>query len=108
MDVFFDAGHIVSNARMIHLDRKPAENFPGEAQRDYEEARENGMDFFLIAIIEQKGESSGTQTVRLRLFKTNTRELIKEQVYSDNKPRNAKEENESIKKTISLLAAQIK
>jgi hypothetical protein len=108
MDVFFDAGHIVSNARMIRLDRKPAENFPREAQSDYEEARENGMDYFLIAIIEQKVESSETQTVRLRLFRTNSRELINEQVYSDNKPRSAKEENESIKKAINLLAAQIR
>jgi len=102
MDVFFDTGHIVSNARMLRLENKPAEEFPGEAEKDYEEARENGMDYFLIAIIDR------TRTVCLRLFRTNSQELIKEQVYSDNKPVSVKEENESIKRAISLIAAQIK
>jgi len=107
MDVFFDIGHIVSNARMIRLDRKPAENFPGAAENDYQDARVNGMDYFLIAIIEQ-GSGGAPQTVSLRLFKTSSRELIKEQVYADNKPKTAKEENENIKRAINLIAAQIK
>jgi len=100
MDVFFDSGHIVSNARMIRLDLKPAESFPGQAERDYLEARENGMDYFLIAIID------GTR-VSLRLFGTGSRELIKEQIYENN-TKTEKEENESIKKAIGLIAAQIK
>ena len=102
MDVFFDTGHIVSNARMIRLDRKPAENFPGEAENDYQDARINGMDYFVIAIVEQN------QNVSLRLFNTNSRELIKEQVYAYSIPKSAREENENIKRAISLIAAQIK
>jgi hypothetical protein len=104
MDVLFETGHIVSNGRMLHLDRKPPESFPGEAERAYQEARENGMDYFLIAIIEQ---ISGTRTVSLRLFSTNSQKLIKEQVYTDNSPKSAKEENENIKKAIGLIAAQL-
>jgi len=102
MEVFFDTGHIVTNARMIRLNQKPGESFPGAAERDYQEARANGMDFFLIAIIEQN------QTVCLRLFSTRSQELIKEQIYADSKPKSAKEETESIKRTISLIAAQLK
>jgi len=102
MDVFFDGGHIVSNARMIRLDRKPAENFPGAAENEYQDARANGMDYFVIAIIEQN------QSVSLRLFSTNSQNLIKEQVYTHNNPRTQKEENENIKKAISMIAAQIK
>jgi hypothetical protein len=101
MEVLFDKGHIVSNARMIRLEKKPAERFPGEAERDYEEARENGMDYFVIAIIEQRN-------VCLRLFSTRSQELIKEQVYSDSKPASAKEENESIKRAINLIASQLR
>jgi len=104
MDVLFETGHIVSNGRMIRLDRKPSESFPDEAERDFQEARENGMDYFLIAIIEQ---NSGTRTVCLRLFSTKSRKLIKEQVYADDNPKNAKEENESIKRAIGLIAAQL-
>jgi len=105
MDVLFESGHIVSNGRMIRLDRKPNENFPAEAERAFQEARENGMDYFIIAIIEQ---NSGTRTVSLRLFSVNSQNLIKEQVYADNNSRNTREENESIKRTIGLIAAQIK
>jgi hypothetical protein len=105
MDVLFETGHIVSNGRMIRLDQKPPENFPGEAERDFQEAKQNGMDYFLIAIIEQ---NSGTRTVCLRLFSTNSQNLIKEQVYADNNPKSAREENESIKRAIGLIAAQIK
>ena len=106
MDVLFETGHIVSNGRMIRLDRKPAESFPGEAEMDYQEARGNGMDYFLIAIIEQ-GPGGRPQTVSLRLFSTNSQELIKEQVYAY-RPASAKEENEGIKRTINLIAAYIK
>jgi hypothetical protein len=105
MDVLFETGHIVSNGRILRLDRKPAESFPGEAEPDFQEARESGMDYFLVAIIEQG--SGDTQTVSLRLFSTKSRTLIKEQVYNDNRPKSAKEENEIIKRTIGLIAAQI-
>ena len=110
MDVFFDKGHIVSNARIMRLDQKPAENFPQAAEIDYEEAQENGMGYFLIAIIEHQrnSEIQKPQVVSLRLFSTKSQELIKEQVYSEIRPKSAKEENESIKKTINLIAAQIK
>jgi len=102
MDVFFDTGHIVSNARMIRLDRKPAESFPGAAENEYQDARANGMDYFLIAIVEQN------QNVSLRLFNTKSRELIKEQVYAYSVPKNAREESENIKNAISQIAAQIR
>jgi hypothetical protein len=102
MDVFFDTGHIVSNARMIRLDRKPAENFPGAAEKDYQDAKANGMDYFLIALVEQN------QNVSLRLFNTKSQELIKEQVYAYSVPKNAREENEKIKSAISLIAAHIR
>jgi len=101
MDVFFDTGHIVSNARMIRLDRKPAENLPTAAENDYLDARANGMDYFVIAIIEQN------QNVSLRLFKTNSRDLIKEQVYAYSVSKTAREENDNIKKAIGMIAAQI-
>ena len=101
MDVFFDTGHIVSNARMIRIDRKPAENLPTAAENDYLDARANGMDYFIIAIIEQN------QNVSLRLFKTDSRDLIKEQVYAYSVSKTAREENDNIKKAIGMIAAQI-
>jgi hypothetical protein len=105
MDVLFETGHIVSNGRMIRLEKMPPENLPAEAERDFQEARQNGMDYFLIAIIEQK--SGETPVVSLRLFSASTKLLIIEQVYANNSLRNAREENESIKRAIGLVAAQL-
>jgi len=110
MDVLFETGHIASNGRIMRLARKPEGGFPIEAERDFEEAKETGMDYFLVAIIEQpeKTEPAGHRSVYLRLFSTKSRVLINEQVYEDNKPKNAKEENENMKQTIGLIVAQIK
>jgi hypothetical protein len=110
MDVLFEAGHIVSNGRMARLDRKPEESFPAEAKMVYEEAKGNGMDYFLIAIIDNpdSNETAKPRAAYLRLFSTRSQELIKEQVYTDNKPASAKEESENIQRTIGLIATQIK
>jgi len=105
MDVLFESGHIVSNGRMIRLDKMPPENLPAEAERDFQEAKQNGADYFLVAIIEQK--TGATPAVSLRLFSARTHLLIKEQVYSNNTPRSAREENESIKRAVGQIAAQI-
>jgi len=107
MDVLFDNGHIVSNAPRMRLDRKPAASFPPEAEKDYQEARINGMEYFVIAIIEQ-GSGGVAQTVSLRLFSTDSQKMINEQVYAYSAPKSAREENENIKKAVSLIAAQIK
>jgi len=64
------------------------------------------MDYFLIAIIDK--DLSGAQTVSLRLFNTRSQDLIKEQLYADNRAKSVKEENEEIKRTIGLIAAQLK
>jgi len=105
MDVLFETGHIVSNGRMLRLDKKPPESFPVAAEKDFQEARQNRMDYFLIAIIEQ---NDGKKTVSLRLFSINSQKLIKEQVYADNNPKSAKEETESIKRAIGFITDQLK
>jgi len=105
MDVLFETGHIVSNGRMIRLDIKPAESFPEAAEKDFQEARQNRMDYFLIAIIEQN--SGGGQTVSLRLFSTNSQKLIKEQIYADNSSKSQREETENIKKAIGFITTQL-
>jgi hypothetical protein len=106
LDVLFETGHIVSNGRMIRLNNKPAESFPEAAEKDFQEARQNRMDYFLIAIIEQN--SGEGQTVSLLLFSTNSQKLIQELVYADNSHKSQREETESIKRAIGLIASQLK
>jgi hypothetical protein len=73
LDVFFDAGHIVSNAPMLRLNEKPGRDLPDEVRNDIAEAAEGGMDFFIIAILEYQpgsGDTAKAPQVSLRLFTT--------------------------------------
>ena len=70
MDVFYESGHIVSNAPIMRMSAKPADGFPNEAERDYNDAKKGGMEFFIVAILEHP-ESA----VSMRLFNTESRKL---------------------------------
>lgn len=74
MDVFFDAGHVVSNARAKKMSVIPAEEFPEGALRDFQEADEGGSEYFIIAFLNYAEASEGAEagapeSVRLRLYK---------------------------------------
>ncbi|MDR2102522.1 MAG: hypothetical protein LBP42_00295 [Treponema sp.] len=86
MDVFFDEGHIVSNAPMMRLPEKPEGEFPREAVKDLQEAREGGADFFILALLDYTGSpAAGNQrpprTVSLRLFKINPYQFLFKQLF---------------------------
>ena len=104
MDVFFETGHIVSNAPILRIFRKPADGFPGEAERDYKEAKEGEIDFFIVAIVSHPAPYN----VTLRLFRTNSQKMLYEQKYTDKTYKTQKEEYDSIKETIGLLAARVR
>ena len=61
MDVFFDAGHIVSNAPCLQIDEaagtgKAARNaLPPEVNHDFDEARLGGADFFVLVFLNYAG-----------------------------------------------------
>ena len=104
LDVFFEAGHIVSNSPIIRIMHKPGNGFPDEAERDYELAQEGSMDYFIVAVINHPAPHS----VSLRLFRTNSHELIMEHKYTDRTYRTKKEEYDSIRNEIRVLAARVR
>jgi hypothetical protein len=85
LDVFFDAGHIVSNAPILRLSRVPGQGFPEEAMGDLEEAAEGGMEYFILAQLDYAvppGEAiEKPRTVFLRIFRVAPRTLIYERRY---------------------------
>lgn len=103
MDVFFDSGHIVTNSPILRLSQKPSDGFPNEAERDYELAKDGGMDYFIVAIIDY-----AARRVTLRLFSTNSTLLIREQIYQAGTFRNTKEEQENIKAAIMDMAVHLR
>jgi hypothetical protein len=76
LDVFFETGHIVSNAPILRVAEKPQKSLPDEAMAPLNEALEGGAEFFIVAVLDYQNLSqSGTELPRpgnisLRLFKT--------------------------------------
>jgi hypothetical protein len=87
MDVFFNAGHIVSNAHTLRVDREIVKDFPDEVQGDIDEARQGGVDFFIIVVLDYRlSETSGKvvkpQQIQLKVFRVNPHQKVYEQGYS--------------------------
>ncbi|MDR0495390.1 MAG: hypothetical protein LBG95_07170 [Treponema sp.] len=102
LDIFFESGHIVSNAPILQLSEKPSNGFPDEAQRDYENAQKGGMGYFMVAIVDYIRSD-----VSLRLFSTTSRKMLREQKYAVKAFKNTKDEQDNIKKAIRIMTAQL-
>jgi hypothetical protein len=75
LDVFFDTGHIVSNAPILRIAEKPRQNLPEEAKASLDEALEGGAEFFVLAVLDYQNPAMGIEprqprNVSLRIFKT--------------------------------------
>jgi hypothetical protein len=72
MEVFFNDGHIISNAKARKINTFPPQEFPEEALRDFQEADEGGSEYFIVAFLnygeEIKTGISKPQSVTLRLY----------------------------------------
>ncbi|MDR0584420.1 MAG: hypothetical protein LBG57_08755 [Treponema sp.] len=111
LDVFFEAGHIVSNAPVLRLAQKPAGVFPDEALPDLAGAVEGGADFFILALLDYSAPPNGLiqkpRHVSLRLFQTGSRRLLYEQQYNDTGPDNPDLAYESLKRAARDLVPHL-
>jgi len=103
LEAFFDSGHIVTNSPKLQIDGKPAGDFPPEAENDFNNAKEGGMDYFLIALIDYS-----TPLVFLRLFDIRSTKMVLEQKHAVTTFRNHKDETDKIKTAARVMAAQIR
>ena len=103
LDAFFDSGHIVTNSPKMQIDGKPDGDFPAETERDFDYAKEGGMDFFLIALIDYS-----TSLVSLRLFDIRSTKKVLEQKYAATTFRNTKDESDKIKTATRIMAAHVR
>ena len=110
-EVFFDMGHIISNCPVMRLFDDPSDNLPYEAEKDFEEAKMGGMDYFIVAIVNypspQGAEIPKPRNVVLRLFNTASDSMVFEHVHSDTIQKSGKEEYESVKGVIAEFASKL-
>jgi hypothetical protein len=84
MDVFFEEGHIVINARSFAPARKPGKELPGEIQGYIMEAEETGIDCFVLAYLNDEtaadsGRASALPkpaTIEFNLFNINPSKCV--------------------------------
>ena len=110
LDVFFESGHIVSNAPIMRLEYKPTGVFPEEAERDRDDALEGGVDYFILALLDyqNRGEDNTRPlNISLRIFKTRPWTMIYERQYSDTRSRTINEEYDSLKQIVRGLVPRV-
>jgi len=79
MDVFFDAGFVVSNYPMLRLGSKPEDNGIIEASGfDIDEAKDGGIDYILIARLDYDSVLQPPDEISFFLFKVIQHEIIYE------------------------------
>jgi len=95
LDIFFDAGHIVCNAPILRLDKKPSGDISNMV--DMKDARDSGVDFVLIAQIDYETNTRAPKEVICVIYNLVTKEKLLEKKISPDKFKKAKGEYEDIK-----------
>jgi hypothetical protein len=112
LDVFFEAGHIVSNAPVMRLGQIPAEDFPREALADLREATEGGAEFFILAQLDYRPSRTDTELVpwniALRIYRTRPYGLVYEGRFEELNASAARDESTRVKQFVRRLIPYIK
>jgi len=106
LDIFFDAGHIVCNAPILRLDKKPLGDIAEMV--DMQDARDSGVDFILIAQIDYELNTRTPQAVSFIIYNLVTREKLLEKKVSPDKLKKARGEYEDMKTIVRGLVPYIK
>ncbi|MDR2595952.1 MAG: hypothetical protein LBC76_01405 [Treponema sp.] len=95
MDVFFEAGYIISNAPVMQLARCPSNILQIV---DFKEAAYCGIDYMLIVLLDYKQGEARPEEISFYVFKVNKREKITEsKIRQRTYSRNAREEYDNMK-----------
>ncbi|MDR0450016.1 MAG: hypothetical protein LBH26_01975 [Treponema sp.] len=112
LDVFFEAGHIVSNAPIMRLNRLPGEDFPQEAMADFSEAAEGGAEFFILAQLDYRASLPGGEAapwnIALRVYRIKPYGLVYEERLEGLEASAARDETARANQTVRRLIPYIK
>ncbi|MCL2181212.1 MAG: hypothetical protein FWB83_09135 [Treponema sp.] len=97
LDVFFDAGHIVSNAPVLRLESKPSGEILDEINFDIHDARRARVDYLIIAQLDYASQDSYPAEILFYIFNINTSENIYERRIQGRTYRTDREELDYLK-----------
>ncbi|MCL2214222.1 MAG: hypothetical protein FWC06_03320 [Treponema sp.] len=99
MDVFFDAGYIVSNAPILRIGSKPIGDLLSAAC-DIDEIKSLGIDFLLIAHLDYSGEPRIPAEISLLIYKVTSDDRLLERQFPGKSYRSNREEHDDIRSII--------
>jgi hypothetical protein len=94
LDVFFDAGYIISNAPLLRLENKPSDILQVV---DIKEAGTVGIDYMLIVLLDYNVSLLTPNEIYFYIYKVSGQKIIKEKKMAAPQARAARDEYENIK-----------
>jgi hypothetical protein len=108
MDVFFDAGHIVTNAPILRLESKPQGDILGAVAFDVVSLRDGGIEYVLIAMLDYANNPQFPSEITFYIYRVVPREKLLERKISGRTYRNVREEIDDIKSIVRGLVPYIR
>jgi hypothetical protein len=94
MDVFFDAGYIISNAPVLRLEKKPSDILQ---VINIEEAGLSGIDYMLIVLLEYKTDAPVAGEISFYVYRVVKREKIIERKIQQGQIKSERDEYDNMK-----------
>jgi len=110
MSAFFDAGHIVTNCPVARMEKKPDIDITGTIKAGFIEAIEGGVDYFILGFLEHRilGGIAVPVNITIKLYKTDSQELIFEQSFPIDNDKSLSEEYQFAQNVGWILISNIK
>ena len=108
LDVFFDAGYIVSNAPMVRLNSRPSMKVEEFIREEINNAREGGADFFIVAQLDFLPDTNVPNDISLVLFGVTPSVRIFENQVTGKTYRSEREEFDDLKLIIRQLVPYLR
>ena len=107
LDVFFDAGFIVTNYPMLRLETMPQGSIIQAAGFNLAEAQDAGIDYILIAQLDYTNPSNGPDNISFFVFKVSNHLIVYEKKIVGRNFRNERDASEELRKIVLELVPVI-
>ena len=109
MDVFFEAGHIVTNSPITQMDSRPV-NFNDSLRNDFEEAVNGGAEYFILGFLEfgHNGGRTAPVGIQVKIYETGSGDLIYEQGFPAGTGRSLNDEYRLAQDTGRIIISNIR
>jgi hypothetical protein len=107
MDVFFNAGHVVTNCPIARMEKRPAEDLSGYIEVDFYEARVGGAEYFIIGFLEFQNKSVPSAMI-IKIYNTDTEKLVFERNFPAGTGKNLGEEYQIAQNAGRVIVSNIR